>query len=172
MSIEYDLYLNEHKMNTMRAFDWLCKNVFIYSYFMNSSVLKASRNIVKHDESKYSIEEYQPYDEHFYGDHPEFWEDEFNLAWLHHIHHNPHHWQHWVLVNDDPKLGTIGLEIPYEYVIEMVCDWWSFSWKTGNLYEIFNWYEKNKYHMILHEKTRKQVEDILEEIKAKLEATE
>ena len=38
------------------------------------------------------------------------------------------------------ELETI-LEMPYDYIIEMICDWWSFSWQSGNLYEIFKWYE-------------------------------
>lgn len=90
-------------------------------------------------------------------------------AWLHHIHENPHHWQYWVLVNDDPEEGAIALDIPYKYVIEMICDWWSFSWKTGNLYEIFDWYDAHKNHMILSEYTRELVEEILEKIKVKLD---
>lgn len=162
MSIKYDLYLNEHKANTMKAFGWLCKHVLDPDDFMMGwYISKTSRNIKEHDESKYSEEEYNPYDYYFYSGNPEDYKDRFDKAWLHHIHNNPHHWQHWVLVNDDAELGTVALEMPYEYVIEMVCDWWSFSWKTGNLYEIFDWYEKNKDRMILHEKTREDVNDIL-----------
>ena len=59
--------------------------------------------------------------------------------------------------------------MPENYVIEMICDWWSFSFKTGNLYEIFDWYEKHK-GMVLHEKTRKLVEDTLNKIKKVLDA--
>lgn len=36
--------------------------------------------------------------------------ENFNRAWLLHIHRNPHHWQHWVLINDDPELGETVLE--------------------------------------------------------------
>lgn len=171
MSLEYDLYLNEHKMNVMGAFHWLTENIFDDPKdYDRYRLVRASRNIAKHDESKYG-EEYAAYDEYFYGDKTTSGktEEAFNYAWLIHIHDNPHHWQHWVLINDDPELGSVGLEMPYEYIIEMVCDWWSFSWKTGNLYEIFSWYEKNKNHMILHENTRKDVEDLLAKIKVKLD---
>lgn len=58
--------------------------------------------------------------------------------------------------------------MPYQYVIEMICDWWSFSFNSDNLYEIFDWYEKHK-GMVLHEKTRALVEDILSRIKVELE---
>lgn len=172
MSVEYDLYLNEHKANTMKAFSWLCEHVFdINCDWVKSCVVAAAYNIKKHDESKYSDEEYVAYDHWFYkyaDEHTEYLKEEFNNAWLHHIHNNPHHWQHWVLVNDDAELGAVAVKMPYEYVIEMVCDWWSFSWKTGNLFEIFDWYEKNKDHIILHEKTREDVNDILFFLKAAL----
>ena len=104
---------------------------------------------------------FDAYDNYFYGDKSE--EDEFNYAWLQHIHNNPHHWQYWVLINDDD--GTIGLDIPYNYIIEMILDWWSFSWKTGNLYEIFNWYNEHKKTMILNETTKIIVESILNDMR-------
>ena len=60
--------------------------------------------------------------------------------------------------------------MPEEYALEMVCDWWAFSHKSGNLKEIFDWYKSHKKNMILHEKTRKFVEDLLDKIKEILEA--
>ena len=59
--------------------------------------------------------------------------------------------------------------MPIENIIEMICDWWSFSWNTGNLYEIFEWYEEHKNNMILSENTRGTVEYILEKIKEVLD---
>ena len=65
--------------------------------------------------------------------------------------------------------GTKALEMPENYVVEMVSDWWAFSHKSGNLYEIFDWYKKNKKRQILHENTRKLVEEILDKIKTELD---
>ena len=59
--------------------------------------------------------------------------------------------------------------MPDKYVIEMICDWWSFSHKTGDLWEIFNWYDSHKDNMILHHNTRIFVEQILKIIAKKLE---
>ena len=59
--------------------------------------------------------------------------------------------------------------MPKEYIIEMICDWWAFSWTKGNLYEIFNWYDERKAYMKLSDKTRNAVEDILERIRNKLD---
>lgn len=55
------------------------------------------------------------------------------------------------------------------YILEMICDWWAFSWKSENLYEIFDWYDKHKANIKLSDKTRKAVEDILAKIHSKLD---
>lgn len=60
------------------------------------------------------------------------------------------------------------MEMLVEYVIEMIADWWSFSFRSGDLSEIFDWYEKHK-DMKLHPKTRKLVEKILLRIKSELD---
>ena len=51
--------------------------------------------------------------------------------------------------------------LPYKYIVEMICDWWSFSWNKNNLMEIFDFYNSHKNTMILHENTRAIVEEIL-----------
>jgi hypothetical protein len=129
--------------------------------------LSLEEQINAHDLSKYTEEEYDPYDNYFYGNKTEKVKREFDYAWLNHIHQNPHHWQYWVLINDED--GTKALEMPENYVVEMVSDWWAFSHKSGNLYEIFDWYKKNKKRQILHENTRKLVEEILDKIKEGLD---
>ena len=58
--------------------------------------------------------------------------------------------------------------MPYCYILEMICDWWSFSWSQGKLDEIFNWYDEHSKYMKLAPDTRKTVEDILDKIKVKL----
>lgn len=161
MSWEYDNYLQEHIDNVKKGFDWLNEHLSVvlpqnYSY----------SNIANHDESKRDREEYDAYDAYFYGRNRSYEVmRNFDYAWLHHIHHNPHHWQYWILIADEAEEGTKALDIPYPYIIEMICDWWSFSWKTGNLYEIFDWYDAHKERMILSTKTRTTVEDILSKIK-------
>ena len=159
MNAEYSKYIIEHVENVKKAYNWLVEKEIV------SSSLITQMNL--HDVSKWSREEFDAYDNYFYGKKTERVKTEFNYAWLHHIHNNPHHWQHWVLVNDED--GTKALEMPQEYVIEMICDWWSFSHKTGNLYEIFDWYKSHKKNMILHDKTKKLVEELLDRIKEELD---
>lgn len=169
MSREYDIYLQEHKANVKKGFDWIREQLpelvptddgIDYEYQLG----------LYHDYSKTESDEYHAYDAYFYGGNRSYQVvQDFNYAWLMHLHRNPHHWQHWILHNDDPELGEILLDMPYHYIMEMICDWWAFSWAKENLTEIFTWYEERKDYIKLSEKTRKTVEDILEKIRLKLE---
>lgn len=169
MSIEYDNYLIEHRENVRKGLDWIKHNL---PDLLSGNEAFYRQIEWQHDRSKDDREEYDAYDNYFYGGpRTKGIEEQFNRAWLHHIHSNPHHWQYWVLINDEAKEGTIALRIPYRYVIEMICDWWAFSWRSGDLYEVFDWYDKHKDHMKLHKDTKDLVEEILSEIRAKLDET-
>ena len=165
MSVQYDNYLTEHKENVAKGFRWLQENIpeviedgFEWQICFN------------HDASKTDPEEYDAYDAYFYGNNRSYSVvQNFNKAWLRHIHNNPHHWQHWILINDERKEGMVVIDMPYIYVVEMICDWWSFSWTKGDLNEIFGWYEDRKDYMKLSANTRRSVEYILGKMKDKLE---
>lgn len=167
MSKEYNQYLQEHKTNVANAFYWLQINlsdVLLGDYDYERQITAA------HDQSKSDEDEYNAYDAYFYdNDQSSIIVKEFQEAWLTHIHKNPHHWQYYVLNNDDPNEGQILIDIPYNYMIEMICDWWSFSFKQNKLDEIFNWYDSHKNYMKLGDNTRIKVEYILGRIKSKLE---
>lgn len=167
MSSNYDEYLNDHIKNVERGFQKLCDWDF-------GDVIGAMNDILplisRHDESKRWGAEYDAYGKYFYGGNRSHKVvEDFNYAWLHHIHHSPHHWQYWVLMEDDRDSKYKPLEMPFKYIVEMICDWWSFSWRSGNLSEIFSWYDAHREKMILGEKTKKTVESILDRIRAKLE---
>ena len=169
MSALYNEYLIEHKSNVLKGFDWLSKN--LPDIFLNDQIKSRCEWLCAnaHDQSKYDKEEYDAYDKYFYGNRSYEVVEDFKLAWLHHIHQNPHHWQYWVLLNDDE--GEECLEIPLCYIIEMICDWWSFSWYNDDLYEIFRWYGRHRDHIQLNDNTRKLVENILNQMREKLEAS-
>ena len=170
MSREYDLYLEQHKANVAKGYEWIRDNL--------PGLLEGITNLewqicFKHDASKSELDEYVPYDNYFYGGNRSYAVvQEFRYAWLRHIHRNPHHWQYWVLINDDPNEDEIIMDMPYHYIIEMICDWWAFSWVKGDLGEIFNWYNEHKDYMKLSSNTRKSVENILEAIGDKLNEKE
>lgn len=167
MSIQYDNYLHNHRANVAKGLDWLNENLVevLENKFYGEWDIRFN-----HDHSKDNADEYEAYDAYFYGGNKSYAVvQNFKKAWLTHIHRNPHHWQHWILINDNPNEGEIILDMPYDYIIEMICDWWAFSWNKGNLYEIFGWYDEHKDYMKLSDKTRVTVEDILGKMKAKLD---
>ena len=176
MSQVYDEYIHEHVSNVVKAFNWLIDHQIIPTKPTTWLDFQVYQEIANHDDSKWEGCEYDAYDDYFYGKEGRDEEDikvindSFNYAWLHHIHNNPHHWQYWVLLEDEGK--TKALEMPESCVYEMISDWWSFSWKTGNLSEIFKWYDEHKDRMVLHEKTRKLVEEILGRLKDVLKEPE
>ena len=170
MSYQYDLYLAQHKANVKKGFEWLRDNIPEIIKLCDGEFLEWQIGF-QHDQTKSKPDEYDAYDAYFYGNNKSYSViQNFNKAWLLHIHRNPHHWQYWVLINDDPQeKGMIILDMPDNYIIEMICDWWAFSWKDNKLSEIFNWYEQHKDYMKLSDITRRTVEYILNQIKVKLE---
>ena len=167
MSAQYDLYLQHHRSNVHKGFKWFQQNL---PELLVDGV--GWQTEFAHDASKNEPDEYEAYDRYFYGNNKSYQVvQDYRRAWLLHLHRNPHHWQHWVLINDDPKEGEIALDMPYNYILEMICDWWAFSWQKGNLNEIFNWYDEHKDYMKLSPKTRKTVDSILGKMKEKLSET-
>lgn len=156
MSKAYNKYIKQHLDFVKAAYLWLVEHDIIKDEFRH--------RINTHDLSKFDDAEYEAYDKYFHG--PSKTAEvkaAFDVAWLHHIHQNPHHWQHWVLVNDDD--GTKVLEMPQEYVVEMLCDHLSFSFKENKLDEIFKWYDAHKDNMLLHKKSKALYEKLLNKYK-------
>lgn len=168
MSREYDIYLQEHRDNVRKGYEWIKIN--LPELLVSITGVNYDQQILNHDASKDELDEYLAYDDYFYGGNRSYAVvRDYNYAWLLHIHRNPHHWQYWILRNDDPNEGEVILDMAYNYILEMICDWWAFSWKEGNLTEIFKWYDEHKDYMKLSDKTRKTVNDILGKIKEELE---
>ncbi len=166
MRSDYNDYLHTHIQNVRLGLSWMIGKLPEVVAEFDADTLGEVGS--QHDHSKYDTEEWGAYCEYFYGDSKN--EDvlrDFDYAWLHHQHNNPHHWQHWLLREDDGD--TKAMEMPKIYALEMIADWWAFSWKADNLYEIFNWYEKNVDKIVLHENTKAYVEDVLSRLKAKLD---
>lgn len=159
----YKKHLEDHINNIKKGYAWLQKNLPEYA------TSELEKLVAKHDESKWSEEEFLPYTEYFYGDR-EAAKADFESAWLHHAHNNPHHWEYWLLYNPADN-NFKCYPMPLEYILEMILDWWSFSWKKGDLFEIFDWYQGKitKGEFKFDPDTRKTVENILLSIKDKLQ---
>jgi hypothetical protein len=76
-----------------------------------------------HDISKFLPDEWLPYAEMFYGGGKDkhLGKDEFDAAWLRHIHRNNHHPQYWVLLENSGSLKV--MDMPEGAIREMVADW-------------------------------------------------
>lgn len=150
-------YILEHIERVQQFADWLKENC--PEVFEDLDLEIFDELIADHDASKFSEEEFEPYAQKWFnnsGKTPEY-ED----AWLHHWTNNPHHPEFW-----------LGEEMPLMYILEMICDWGSFSIKSGNFRELSDFYynkarddeEKN-----LSDDTKKIIENILDKINSVLD---
>jgi hypothetical protein len=106
MSYEYDLYLAEHRANVTKGFEWIAVNL---PELVDDFNEENKRCIISyHDESKNHANEYEAYDAYFYGGNRSHKVvQDYNAAWLRHLHRNPHHWQHWILLMTTQKKARL-----------------------------------------------------------------
>lgn len=151
---EYQDYVLAHKERVKQFADWLKENC--PDIFEGVDLDSFDEVIEEHDESKFSEEEFEPYAQKWFGNKEETLE--YKEAWKHHWMNNEHHPEYW-----------LGEDIPYIYILEMLCDWGSFSIDKGDLSELSAFYynkaiddpEKN-----LSEATKEIIHDILNKIDA------
>jgi len=58
------------------------------------------------------------------------------------------------------NIAPVALPMPHKYILEMVADWRGAGRAYGNP-DTQNWYRLNKDKMILHQDTRREVEELL-----------
>lgn len=167
--IEYDRYLSNHISAVQQAYEEIFKELLLTESDLTvEDINKLEDNIKNHDNSKYYDEEYYPYLHWFY---PENNEEknriEFDYACLHHYHNNPHHWNHWILNDDEDKNTDRVLDMPEIYVIEMLCDWSSFSKKNPES-TAYKWWVDNQDKMKMTENTKTLVNKYIEYCKEPL----
>ena len=83
-------------------------------------------------------------------------------VWLRHKGINKHHWSYWI----DVKMGKVEIiEMPYQYMVEMVCDWIG-AGKTYNdrwdLEVLRDWYYKNGDSIVMHKVNREYIDMAIE----------
>lgn len=118
-----------------------------------------------HDLSKYSFGEFFTSARYFQGNKSpidaEKIDKGYSYAWQHHKGHNPHHWEYWI-----DNVGTYKndpIKIPYEYVVEMMCDWVGAGIVYSNqkcdfdlpYSEPLDYYNKYRAERIFHPETEK-----------------
>ena len=151
---EYKQYIINHKRRVKQFADWLKEN--LPELFEEPGVEDFDELIAEHDQSKFSEEEFEAYAEHFYGSKDN--DFEFDKAWEHHWQNNEHHPEYWG-----------GRDMPYIYILEMLCDWGSFSIDKGDMTELIDYYyskAKDDEEKDLSPNTQKIIEEILDKIEA------
>ena len=161
---KYNKYLRDHITNVQKSFEILKRRVPELFKNLEIPMDELEDNLKKHDASKYSKEEFQPYVEHFYGNNggkQETKSPEYEAAWKHHYMHNPHHPEYW---------GK-SQRMPESCFIEMICDWMSFSIKTKEMDELFKYWDKPETRadkeQFMHPDTIKELNAALKLIKSK-----
>ena len=145
-------YIEEHKANVKKFADWLEEN--LPELFENIDLDLFHEMILEHDDSKFSEEEFEPYAQKWFGDGIKT--PEYEEAWKHHWTNNEHHPEFW-----------LGEDMPYIYILEMLCDWGSFSIKSGDFNELSDFYftkARDDEEKMLSENTKIIIEEILEKI--------
>ena len=110
-----------------------------------------------HDLSKFSKDEFVAYSKYFMED-KEKNKEAFIKAWMHHKGNNPHHWEYWI--DYDENGNIVANKMPYNYVVEMVCDWigagktYERRWNTNSP---FSYYNKVRSGRHFHPETEKLV---------------
>lgn len=125
---------------------------------------------IMHDWSKYSPVEFINSVRNFQGGKksPNFGEKAtkgYSSSWLHHKGRNRHHFEYWIDFTLNPDEGLQGMPMPTRYVLEMFCDRIAASknYNRKNYDDSFPlaYYEKNKFHYILHKDTKELLERLL-----------
>lgn len=149
-----------------------------------------------HDNSKYSPIEFFTSVKYYSGTRSPIDAEKddkgFSMVWQHHKGHNPHHWEYFIdnvgpvevkertvyetptgekipIVAKHLRSNPTALEIPINYVLEMICDWIS----AGQTYlgdkwtceETYNYYKKLEPSRLINENSKRIIENILISIK-------
>lgn len=149
---ENEKYILAHKARVTKFAEWLKEN--LPELFDTIDLDLFDEMIEEHDNSKFSEEEFEPYAQKWFGDGKKTLE--YEEAWKHHWMNNEHHPEFW-----------LGEDMPYIYILEMICDWGSFSVDSGNHQELIDFYynkAKNDDEKNLSDNTKEIIEEILGQI--------
>lgn len=165
------VYIVNHKLNVEKAWNNMKNNQICIDTFekclaiyngksdpisLTNLINMTSANVLSHDNSKFSDEEFEPSRANFYPIDEKEKErnvQNYEKAWKHHYENNMHHWNWWAYNNQKEKM-------PLTFVLEMCADWIAMSmvYSDSNAYE---WYKKQE-DIMLGSKQKQCVELILQ----------
>lgn len=150
----YREYVMRHILAVQKMFaefgDILIDLYLIESFYVNdeslADVLKAKTayNILSHDQSKLSPEEFDAYAAKFYPCEADLRDKDaiernFKKAWVHHYTHNKHHPEYWICYSNYDKNEYNVVKMSDTAFIEMICDWMAMSYIKGGTVKSW-WY--------------------------------
>ena len=155
-------YTDTHRQNIITAFNMLLPKLISNNILSKQEISEIKSNLKIHDLSKYQVEEALPYGKFFFGERNDEVIAGFKRAVKLHKGRNPHHPEYFAKENKP-------ITMPNVYIVEMVCDWWTFGIKDNNLAEIFDFYKEKKEKFNFSQDTAKKVEILLGLIKEVIE---
>ena len=191
MCEKYKDYIETHKANVLRSYEELL-NGKDYSTVLpngisveewNDTIDELREEIIHHDDSKYSDEEFEPYRRRFNKtkmeeladkenpEQAELVKAEFEKAWIHHYLINPHHpefWNHTDMINgqlipslEPRKDGPRDMDLLN--ILHMICDWAAMSLKFRGKLSPISWYntQANDERKAMSENTKDRLKEIL-----------
>lgn len=149
-SMAYSKYVSEHIAYVHLAFasfgNKICNDLEArYKKKIVGLYSKVRARVMKHDDSKFSEDEFIPYMQKFYpwegmDKTTELIDEEFNKAWNHHIRHNDHHPEHWLKWSDLEK-KDIYISMDDDAIVEMLLDWIAMSMARNQ--SVYEWWSTN-----------------------------
>ena len=140
---EYLDYVERHYNSVQKAWELIkekCKDKnfrFLSDDYVYGLI---NQDVIDHDESKLSKEEFTQYRQLFFPtkeekQHKEKWKEEFKPAWEHHKANNVHHWQNWTENHaNNPHADA--------FLVMNVIDWVAMGFEFGDTAK--EYYERNK----------------------------
>ena len=94
-------------------------------------------------------------------------ENGISYAWQHHKGHNPHHYEYWT-DNFDGKSTPTYHKIPYEYLMEMMADWFAagrtYIGKNFTVQDEITWWKSKRESIAIHPATLEWIDQFMKEI--------
>ena len=156
----YSYHLNSRKEAVRKTWafvrDRLSENIGMTVPFK----AKIDELIKNHDDSKWGGEEFLADRERMYPVEEnknkllKAWEEQ--MAWATHISKNPHHWEYWA---SSKESDTSPTEMPYAFIIQMLCDWVAMCLDLN--IKPSEWFENNKRCMSINYHTKNTVCDLM-----------
>lgn len=149
------------------------RNIIVHKYWVYffGRLMGIPRwTLLKHDLSKFSPVEFWESVRYYQGNKspiPICKEiNGYSKAWQHHKGRNPHHYEYWT---DNYDSGTTLIPMPFEYLEEMLADWFA----AGRTYQgkeysfasqISWWKNKREQNPAIHPITRDMIDDFYDDL--------